>query len=43
MLRLQNKEISEETTRAVTRISRFLARLAGYYKKDYNNELEFSE
>lgn len=43
MLRLQNKEISEETTRAATRISRFLARLAGYYKKDYNNELEFSE
>ena len=43
MLRLQHKEISEETSRAAARISRFLARLAGYYRKDYNNELEFSE
>lgn len=43
MLRLQHKEVSEETLRATSQISRFLARLAGYYKKDYNNELEFSE
>lgn len=43
MLRLQHKEISEETARAAKQISRFLAHLAGYYKKDYNNELEFSE
>lgn len=40
MLRLQGKEISAETTGAATQISRFLAMLAGYYKKDYNNELE---
>ena len=43
MLRLQHKEISEETSRAAKQISRFLAHLAGYYKKDYNNELEFNE
>lgn len=40
MLKLQHKEISEETARAAKQISRFLARLADYYKKDYNNELE---
>ncbi len=40
MLKLQGKEISEETARASKQISRFLAQLAGYYKKDYNNELE---
>ena len=43
MLRLQGKEISEETQRAVKQISKFLAHLANYYKQDYNNELEFSE
>lgn len=43
MLRLGGKEISQETTAAAARISKFLARLASYYKKDYNNELEFSE
>lgn len=43
MLRLQKKEISAETSEAARRISGFLARLANYYKKDYNNELEFSE
>lgn len=43
MLRLQQKEISPETQEAAKRISKFLALLAGYYKKDYNNELEFSE
>lgn len=43
MLRLQQKEISAETQDAAKRISKFLALLAGYYKKDYNNELEFSE
>lgn len=41
MLRLGKKEISPETEEAAKRISRFLARLADYYKKDYNNELEF--
>ena len=42
MLRLQGKEISEETASAARQISKFLALLAAYYKKDYNNELEFS-
>lgn len=40
MLRLQRKEISPETTAASRQISKFLALLADYYKKDYNNELE---
>lgn len=39
MLRLQGKEVSEETAVATRQISKFLAMLAGYYKKDYNNEL----
>lgn len=43
MLRLQGKEISEETTQAMKQISRFLAMLADYYKKDYNNELDLGE
>lgn len=41
MLRLQQREISPETLGAATQISRFLAQLAGFYKKDYNNELDF--
>lgn len=40
LLRLQGKEISEETKQAIDQISKFLAVLAMYYKKDYNNELE---
>ena len=40
MLRLQGKEISEETLQAATQISKFLAVLSAYYKKDLNNELE---
>ena len=40
LLRLQGKEISEETSQATAQISKFLAVLAMYYKKDYNNELE---
>lgn len=43
MLRLRKMEISEETTAAIQQISKFLALLAAYYKKDYNNELEFSD
>ncbi len=43
MLRLQGKEISEETQEASKQISRWLAMLASYYKKDYNNELEFED
>ena len=43
MLRLQQKEISAYTSEALKRVTKFLATLAAYYKKDYNNELEFSE
>lgn len=39
MLRLAGKEVSTETMAAAKSISRFLAMLAAYYKKDYNNEL----
>ena len=42
MLRLQKKEVSQATAEAAAQISRFLALLAAYYKKDYNNELKFS-
>ena len=39
MLRLQKKEISEETIQAAAQISKFLALLSHYYKQDFNNEL----
>lgn len=39
MLRLQQKEVSPETQSAMKQISKFLALLSDYYKKDYNNEL----
>ena len=39
MLRLSKKEVSDETLAATRQISRFLALLSKYYKKDYNNEL----
>ncbi|MDE6227613.1 MAG: DUF4924 family protein [Muribaculaceae bacterium] len=39
MLRLQGKEISEETKQAAAQVSKFLALLSHYYKLDYNNEL----
>ena len=39
LLRLQGKEISEETLNATSQISKFLALLSMYYKKDFNNEL----
>ena len=39
LLRLQGKEISEETLAATSQISKFLALLSMYYKQDYNNEL----
>ena len=42
LLRLQGKEISEETLQAASQISKFLAVLAMYYKKDFNNELELN-
>ena len=43
MLRLQQKEVTPETLSAIQQISKFLALLAVYYKKDFNNELEFEE
>lgn len=43
MLRLQKKEVTEETLKALQQISKFLALLAVYYKKDFNNELDLSE
>lgn len=39
MLRLQGKEISEETLQATAQISKFLALLSHYYKEDFNNRL----
>ncbi len=39
MLRLQGKEISKETLDAASQISKFLALLSHYYKKDFNNQL----
>lgn len=41
MLRLQHKEISKATQEAVDMMTRWLAMLAAYYKKDFNNELEW--
>jgi len=43
LLRLQGKEISEDTRQAISQISKFLALLSLYYKQDYNNELKFSQ
>lgn len=43
MLRLSGKDISPETLAAVKVLSKFLALLAAYYKKDFNNELELDE
>ena len=39
LLRLQDKEISKETQEAAAQISKFIATLAAYYKKDYENRL----
>ncbi len=41
LLRLQKKEISKETTRAVKSISDLLSMLANYYDKERKGELEF--
>ena len=43
LLRLQGKEITEETKQAIAQISKFISVLALYYKKDYNNELFVEE
>ena len=40
MLRLQGKPVSEDTKKAIEDISRFLAMLAEYYKKDKKGEVE---
>ncbi len=39
MLRLSGKEVTPQTLEATQQITKFLALLAKYYKKDYNNEL----
>ncbi len=39
LLRMQHKDITPATLEASNRISHFLAMLAAYYKKDYNDEL----
>lgn len=41
MLRLQKKEITPETQKAISAISDFVAILTGYYIKDKKGELEF--
>ena len=40
MLRLQRKEVSEETTKAVADIVKFIGLLSDYYKKDRAGELD---
>ena len=41
MLKLQKKEITEETQKALKVIGDLLAMLAGYYIKDKQGELDF--
>lgn len=43
LLRLQKKEISTDTQKAITQISSFLSLLANYYKKDTQGELQLDE
>ncbi|MDE6480296.1 MAG: DUF4924 family protein [Muribaculaceae bacterium] len=40
MLKIQGKEISQETLDAAKEVSHFVGTLAQYYKKDFNNELD---
>lgn len=40
LLRMQGKEISQDTLNAASEVSHFLGTLAAYYKKDFNNELD---
>lgn len=42
LLKLQGKEISQQTAMAIDNISKLLALLSDYYKKDKNQELELS-
>lgn len=41
LLKMQQREVSAQTSAAAADISRLLGMLADYYKKDRNNELEF--
>ena len=43
MLRLQKKEITPETARAVTEISTFMGMLSDYYLKDRTEGLKFDD
>jgi len=43
MLKLQKKEISDETQKAIKVIGDLLAMLAGYYHKDKKGELEIED
>lgn len=43
LLRLQKKEISPETTKAIEAISSFLSMLANYYDKDKKGELKLED
>lgn len=43
LLRMKGEDISKETLEAISQITKFLSMIAGYYKKDFNNELEFTE
>lgn len=42
LLRLSGQEVTPATLDALQQISKFLGLLSVYYKKDYNNELEWS-
>lgn len=43
MLRLQSREITPETQQAITQISRFIATLAGYFKQDQDNKIDWGD
>lgn len=43
LLRLQKKEVSAETTKAIEAISSFLSMLANYYDKDKKGELKLED
>ena len=43
LLKLQKKEISEDTQKAIKVISDFLAILSEYYQKDKKGELDLEE
>ena len=43
LLRLQQKEISPDTTHAIQEITTFIGMLSDYYIKDRNEGLQFEE